>query len=122
MLRLIFAKKIVIVIAVGVAVYFLIFPYREQTQKWSAPFLTKVKQFINPQTIDSTTTQIKTLAERGTSLASESGELLDNVVGVNQSEATKSMTERTIDYAQYRYCKQVVDEWDRRSANPTGDK
>ncbi len=114
MLRWFLTKKIVVVILVGVVIYFLAFPYREQTRKWLIPILSKVEQYINPQTISSTTTQIKTLAQRSTSLASESGELLENVVGVNQQEASKSLTEKTIDYAQYRYCKQVVETWENR--------
>ncbi len=103
----------VLLVLAGV-IYLLAFPYRTEAQNWLGPLWTRVQHFINPQTLNSTTDQLKTLAQRGTSLASESGELLNNVVGVNQSEATKSMTERTIDYAQYRYCKQVVDEWDKR--------
>lgn len=122
MLSWIFSKKIIVLVIVVIGVYFLAFPYRAQAQRWLAPVLSKVQAVIKPQTINSTTSSLKTLAERGVGLASESGDLLNNVVGVNQQEATKSLTQRTIDYAQYRYCKQVVDEWDRRMASPTGGK
>lgn len=122
MLRFIFSKKIIVLLVLAGVIYVLAFPYRTKAQTWFSPVMAKVQQLIKPQTINSTTGSLKTLAERGVSLASESGDLLNNVVGVNQQEATKSLTERTIDYAQYRYCKQVVDEWDRRSASPTGGK
>ncbi len=114
MFRLLFAKKIVILLVLAGVIYFLAFPYRSQTQAWLNPVWTKLQQLVTPQTVSSTTGSLKTLAERGVSLASESGELLDNVVSVNQEEASKSLTERTINYAQYRYCKQVVETWEDR--------
>ncbi len=115
MLRKIVSKQFIFLLVLAVGIYLLAFPYRSLAMNWFGPGIDRVKTIITPQTLKSTETQIKTLAERGSTIASESGNFLDNVVGVNQSEATKSTLEKGIDYAQYRYCKQVVEDWESKA-------
>ncbi len=72
-------------------------------------------QQISLQT-DSFMTTLQPTVTRVQEISTQSGTVLGSIVQVNEADENKKPHEKALDYAQYLYCKQVVDQWDAEQA------
>lgn len=74
------------------------------------------------QQTDSFMTTLQPTVTRVQEISTQSGTVLGSIVQVNEADENKKPHEKALDYAQYLYCKQVVDQWDEQQAEKTAAK
>jgi len=67
--------------------------------------------------ITSAKEQGTTLFSRGQEMISHVQRVLGDYVEVNEEEQQKSLGEKTLEYTRYQYCKQVIEEFENKSAS-----
>lgn len=75
----------------------------------------QLAQQISIQT-DTAITTIQPTIQKVQEVNTHSGVVLGSIVQVNEADENKQPHEKALDYAQYMYCKQVVDQWDEAQA------
>jgi len=75
----------------------------------------QLAQQISQQT-NSAITTIQPTIKKVQEVSSQSGTVLGSIIQVNEGDENRQPHEKALDYAQYMYCKQVVDQWDKAEA------
>lgn len=57
--------------------------------------------------------QAQTLAERAKETSEHMQQILGDKVQIDEQEKEKSLHEKTLEYARYLYCRQVVEDWEK---------
>lgn len=72
----------------------------------------QVAEWISKQ-VDMVVEQISPTATQVQEVSSQSGVILGEFIQVNENDQEKKLHERTLEFAQYAYCKQVVEQWEK---------
>lgn len=104
--------KIITTVAVILALLYAI--YFAGTQGWLKNTPLKNLDYekfniLRPESLD----QTKILTDRAKETGEHVQQILGDKVEVDEEQKKKSMHEKTIEYARYLYCKQVVEDWEQ---------
>jgi len=83
-------------------------------------------EWISKQ-VDTIIEQLSPTATQVQEVSDQSGAILGEFIQVNDKNEDKKLHERTLELAQYAYCKQIVEEWEKNlseseSTNATENK
>lgn len=81
-----------------------------------APYL--ATEWISNQ-VETFVQKVSPTANQVQEVASQSGVVLGEFIQVNEKDQEKKLHERTLEFAQYTYCKQVVEQWEENQNNST---
>lgn len=112
----IFKKLVVLVILAGLAVGGIYFAHDRQLipRDLLAGKPYQAAEWTTNQ-VDELRTQYQPTISHLQTVQEETGAVLGEFIQVNEQNSEKKLYEKTLDQAQYLYCKQVVEQWEKQT-------